>query len=391
MTLSGGMKRRVMIAKALAHEPGILFLDEPTAGVDVELRRHMWEMVRGLRQRGVTIILTTHYIDEAEEMADRVGVINKGEIILVEDKATLMQKLGKKQLTLQLQSPLDHIPEELAKEPLELLAEGNQLVYTFDARAEQSGIAGLLRRLGERGIDWGPSHQPKLARGNLRPASSGRSHERLRNSRDLRLRNVAHLSDPDAGIASPVLSTSLYFIVFGFGRRLAHGRDRRRPLRRLHRARLDDAVHLTEHLERLLRHLHAEVLRHDLRDVVRPDLRGRDPPRVRGRRRHTSVLLGAIILATARLFVPFSIAHPLWMAFPRLDVGDLQPLPDSSSDLGRRFRKAAARAMMIVTRFTFLGGFSIKDAATDLAEDHPVQPGGLSGRRLPMELTACRT
>jgi ABC-2 type transport system ATP-binding protein len=158
MTLSGGMKRRVMIAKALAHEPRILFLDEPTAGVDVELRRHMWDMVRGLRQRGVTIILTTHYIDEAEEMADRVGVINKGEIILVEDKATLMQKLGKKQLTLQLQSTLDHIPEELAKEPLELSADGNQLVYTFDARAEQSGIAGLLRRLGERGIDFKDLH-----------------------------------------------------------------------------------------------------------------------------------------------------------------------------------------------------------------------------------------
>jgi len=154
MTLSGGMKRRVMIAKALAHEPSILFLDEPTAGVDVELRRHMWEMVRGLRQRGVTIILTTHYIDEAEEMADRVGVISKGEIILVEDKATLMQKLGKKQLTLQLQSPLHHIPEQLTGEPLELSADGNQLVYTFDARAEQSGIAGLLRRLSERGIEF---------------------------------------------------------------------------------------------------------------------------------------------------------------------------------------------------------------------------------------------
>jgi len=154
MTLSGGMKRRVMIAKALAHEPEILFLDEPTAGVDVELRRHMWEMVRGLRERGVTIILTTHYIDEAEEMADRVGVINKGEIILVENKATLMQKLGKKQLTLQLQKALDHLPQELAGEPLELSADGYQLVYTFDARRERSGIADLLRKLGERGIDF---------------------------------------------------------------------------------------------------------------------------------------------------------------------------------------------------------------------------------------------
>jgi ABC-2 type transport system ATP-binding protein len=154
MTLSGGMKRRVMIAKALAHEPEILFLDEPTAGVDVELRRHMWDLVRGLRQRGVTIILTTHYIDEAEEMADRVGVINHGELILVEDKATLMQKLGEKRLFLQLQSPLGRIPPEFAGEPLELSADGTQLIYTFDARRERTGVAGLLRRLGEQGIEF---------------------------------------------------------------------------------------------------------------------------------------------------------------------------------------------------------------------------------------------
>jgi ABC-2 type transport system ATP-binding protein len=154
MALSGGMKRRVMIAKALSHEPEILFLDEPTAGVDVELRRNMWEMVRGLRAGGVTIILTTHYIEEAEEMADRIGVISKGEIVLVEDKAALMKKLGKKQLTLQLQNPLAHIPPELADLTLELTGDGHELVYTFDATADQTGIAALLRRLGERGIDF---------------------------------------------------------------------------------------------------------------------------------------------------------------------------------------------------------------------------------------------
>jgi ABC-2 type transport system ATP-binding protein len=154
MALSGGMKRRVMIAKALSHEPKILFLDEPTAGVDVELRKQMWAMVRGLRESGVTIILTTHYIEEAEEMADRVGVIRKGEIVLVEDKSTLMQKLGKKQLTLQLQTPLSAIPPELAGYPLELVQEGTELVYTFDAQSEQTGIAELLRRLGEHGIDF---------------------------------------------------------------------------------------------------------------------------------------------------------------------------------------------------------------------------------------------
>jgi ABC-2 type transport system ATP-binding protein len=154
MALSGGMKRRVMIAKALSHEPQILFLDEPTAGVDVELRRDMWGMVRRLRESGVTIILTTHYIEEAEEMADRIGVISKGEILLVEDKAALMQKLGKKQLTLHLQQPLDTVPADLAGYRLELSADGNQLVYTFDAQGERVGIPELLKRLDEHGIHF---------------------------------------------------------------------------------------------------------------------------------------------------------------------------------------------------------------------------------------------
>jgi len=158
LALSGGMKRRVMIAKALSHEPAILFLDEPTAGVDVELRRDMWEMVRALRDSGVTIILTTHYIEEAEEMADRIGVISKGEIILVEDKAVLMRKLGKKQLTLQLRSPLIAVPEALAAYPLELTADGHELIYTFDAQAEETGIADLLRRLGSEGVDFKDLH-----------------------------------------------------------------------------------------------------------------------------------------------------------------------------------------------------------------------------------------
>ena len=153
MALSGGLKRRVLIAKALAHEPQILFLDEPTAGVDVELRRDMWEMIRGLRDNGVTIILTTHYIEEAEEMADRIGVINKGEIILVEDKNTLMQKLGKKQLSLQLQHPLTDIPAALGHYQLELSADGNQLIYTFDSQQE-ADIAGLLRQLSGLGIEF---------------------------------------------------------------------------------------------------------------------------------------------------------------------------------------------------------------------------------------------
>jgi ABC-2 type transport system ATP-binding protein len=154
MALSGGMKRRVMIAKALSHEPQILFLDEPTAGVDVELRRDMWEMVRGLRESGVTIILTTHYIEEAEEMADRIGVISKGELILVEDKAHLMRKLGKKQLTLHLQEPLKAVPTGLNGYQLDLENDGADLVYSFDAQAENTGIAELLRELSKRGVDF---------------------------------------------------------------------------------------------------------------------------------------------------------------------------------------------------------------------------------------------
>jgi ABC-2 type transport system ATP-binding protein len=154
MNLSGGMKRRVMIAKALSHEPRVLFLDEPTAGVDVELRRDMWALVRGLRDNGVTIILTTHYIEEAEEMADRIGVVNKGRLILVEEKHALMRKLGKKQLTLQLQEPLLSIPQALQSWPLSLHAGGSELQLEFDSRQENSSIPALLRRMDEVGIAY---------------------------------------------------------------------------------------------------------------------------------------------------------------------------------------------------------------------------------------------
>ncbi|WP_417422523.1 ABC transporter ATP-binding protein [Halomonas sp.] len=160
MTLSGGMKRRVLIAKALSHEPRILFLDEPTAGVDVELRRDMWEVVRGLRESGVTIILTTHYIEEAEEMADRIGVINRGEIVLVEEKAALMQKLGRKQLTLHLQTPLNELPTTLQQEVLSLTANGYELVYTYDGHQDEEGhgISALLATLAREGITFKDLH-----------------------------------------------------------------------------------------------------------------------------------------------------------------------------------------------------------------------------------------
>ncbi len=152
IALSGGMKRRLMIAKALVHEPDVLFLDEPTAGVDVELRQDMWKLVRSLRDAGVTIILTTHYIEEAEEMADRVGVISKGELIVVEEKAELMRKMGRKRLTLHLHAPLAVLPAELARYALELAAGGHELVYSYDTRGERTGITALLADLNEMGI-----------------------------------------------------------------------------------------------------------------------------------------------------------------------------------------------------------------------------------------------
>ena len=158
MTLSGGMKRRLLIAKALSHEPQILFLDEPTAGVDVELRRDMWQLVRSLKATGVTIILTTHYIDEAEEMADRIGVINNGEIILVEDKVELMRKLGKKQLTVQLHNALERVPAELAAYRLDLSSDGNELIYNYDAQGERTSISTLLNDLNAAGIRFKDLH-----------------------------------------------------------------------------------------------------------------------------------------------------------------------------------------------------------------------------------------
>jgi ABC-2 type transport system ATP-binding protein len=156
--LSGGMKRRVMIAKALSHEPRVLFLDEPTAGVDVSLRRDMWQLVKALKQTGVTIILTTHYIEEAEEMADRIGIITKGEILLVEDTSQLMKKLGKKELVLQLTSPLNAIPAELSHFDLFIASEGHELIYTYDVTSDEFGITELLSRLNQAGIHFKDLH-----------------------------------------------------------------------------------------------------------------------------------------------------------------------------------------------------------------------------------------
>ena len=273
MTLSGGMKRRVLIAKALSHEPQILFLDEPTAGVDVELRRDMWELVRALRETGVTIILTTHYIDEAEEMADRIGVINKGEIILVEDKAELMRKLGKKQLTLQLHAAARRAcPTALAA----LRARARRRTAASSStpttrRASAPASPALLQRPRRRRHRLqGPADR---RRARSRTSSSSLVRKRAMNLHAVRAIYRFEMARTWRtllqSIVSPVHLDVALLRRVRRGDRLAHHRDRRRQLRRLHRAGPDHAVAAdAEHLQRLVRHLLPEVHRHDLRAAV---------------------------------------------------------------------------------------------------------------------------
>ena len=286
ITLSGGMKRRHMIAKALAHEPQILFLDEPTAGVDVELRRDMWKLVRSMREAGVTIILTTHYIEEAEDLADRVGVIHKGELILVEDKAALMRKMGKKQLTARAAEPARDDPRGARRPSLELADGGRELVFTYDTKGERTGITQLLGDLGKPASAFATC---RPARARWKTFSSdwwGGAHEPSRGQGHLRLRDVADVAH---AAAEHRLAGHLDLALFRRlrrGDRLAHHRGRGRQLRRLHRAGADhaDAAH-AEHLQRLLRHLFPEIHRHDLRGAVGAGLLFRDRPLLRRRSR----------------------------------------------------------------------------------------------------------
>jgi ABC-2 type transport system ATP-binding protein len=245
LTLSGGMKRRLLIAKALAHEPRILFLDEPTAGVDVELRREMWNIVRTMRESGVTIILTTHYIEEAEEMADRIGVIAKGEIILVEEKAELMRKLGKKQLVLQLQAPLSEIPPALEPYGLQLGADGNELIYTYDTHAERTGITALLNDMRSAGLSFKDLNTSQSSLEDIFVDLVG-----------------AHVD------AEPRLARAFDIALFyrlRRGDRIAHRSDRRRQLRLLHCSRPHHAAASDgKYLEWLVRDLFSALHRHDL-------------------------------------------------------------------------------------------------------------------------------
>ena len=286
VTLSGGMKRRVMIAKALSHEPQILFLDEPTAGVDVELRKGMWEVVRTLQASGVTIILTTHYIEEAEEMADRVGVINKGEIILVEDKANLMQKLGKKQLKLHLQGRIDAIPPALAAYQPRTVRRRQRADLQLRHQGRAHRHHQPARRPPRPPASASPISTPARVRWKTSSSAWCGRHEFQGCPRDLQVRNGAHLAH---AAAEHRFAGGFDLAVFrGVRRRdrLAHHPGRGRQLRHLHRAGAGDAVGADpEHRQCLVRHLFSEIRRHDLRDIVGADLLFRDRARLcrRGR------------------------------------------------------------------------------------------------------------
>ena len=359
-TLSGGMKRRVMIAKALSHEPRILFLDEPTAGVDVELRRDMWQMVRGLQATGVTIILTTHYIEEAEEMADRIGVIDKGRLILVEDKARLMQQLGKKQLTLQLQKPLAAAARGAGR-----LAAG-AVGRPADAGLQLRRAAGALAhrraaaRAGRAGHRVpGPADRAELAGGHLRQPGQEASRMNLHAIRAIYLFEMARTwRTLLQSIASPVISTSLYFVVFGsaIGSRMAqidgisYGAFIVPGLIML-------AV-LTQSISNASFGIYMPKFAGTIYEVLSAPVSALEIViGYVGAAASKSIVLGLLILATARLFVDFSIAHPLWMlAFLVLTSVTFSLFGFVIGVWADGFEKLQIVPMMIVTPLAFLGG-----------------------------------
>ena len=359
MTLSGGMKRRVLIAKALSHEPTVLFLDEPTAGVDVELRQDMWGVVRSLRDSGVTVILTTHYIDEAEEMADRIGIIIKGELVLVEDKAELMRKLGKKQLTLQLHDRLKAIPPRLAAHRLVLSADGCELTYHYDTRAEGTGITALLDDLSQAGIGFqGPPYDAKLPGGhicefgetgtmNFRAVRAIYKFEMARTGRTLL-----------QSIVSPVISTSLYFVVFGaaIGSRIsqiegvAYGAFIVPGLIMLMLltqsvANASFGIYFPKFTGTIYELLSAPV---SYIEIMLGYV---------GAAATKSIVLGLIILATSGLFVPLRVAHPVWMlTFLVLTAVTFSLLGFIIGLWADGFEKLQIVPLLVITPLTFLGG-----------------------------------
>ena len=358
VTLSGGMKRRVMIAKALSHEPQILFLDEPTAGVDVELRKGMWEVVRTLQATGVTIILTTHYIEEAEEMADRIGVINKGEIILVEDKAGLMQKLGKKRLKLHLQSRIEAIPPVLAPYNLELSDGGCELTYNYDTKGERTGITSLLSDLARRRHPLlRPRYHAEFAGRHLRQPGEGAMN--FRAVRAIYLFEMARTwRTLLQSIVSPVVSTSLYFVVFGaaigsritavegvsYGTFIVPGLVMLSVLTQSI-ANASFGIYFPKFVGTIYELLSAPI---SYFEIVLGYV---------GAAATKSIILGLIILATAGLFVPLHIHHPWWMlTFLVLTAVTFSLFGFIIGIWADGFEKLQMIPMLVVTPLTFLGG-----------------------------------
>ena len=359
-TLSGGMKRRVMIAKALAHEPQVLFLDEPTAGVDVELRKDMWQVVRELRASGVTIILTTHYIEEAEDMADRVGVISKGEIILVEDKAELMRKLGKKQLILHLQKPLEAVPPALSAHALTLEDGGNELVFSYDTKKERTGITALLGDLNTAGIRF---RDLETKQSSLEDIFVGLVSEAL----SMNLRAVYAIYKFEMArtgrtiwqsIVSPVISTSLYFVVFGaaigsrisviegvsYGAFIVPGLI---MLMLLTQSTMNASfgIYFPRFIGTIYELLSAPVSSFEIAlGYV-------------GAAATKSIILGLIILATSFMFVPIEIRHPFWMmTFMLLTALTFSLLGFIIGIWADGFEKLQIVPLLLITPLTFLGG-----------------------------------
>ncbi len=336
MTLSGGMKRRVMIAKALSHEPTILFLDEPTAGVDVELRRDMWALVRQLREDGVTIILTTHYIEEAEEMADRVGVILKGDLILVEEKTALMKKLGRKTLTLNLQDPLAALPPELADWALTLKADGNEIEYVFDSNADETGVPSLLRKLSDLGITF---KDLNTRQSSLEDIFVGLVHHDRDRSGLMGMNGwgvwslyrfeMARFGRTIFGsLVTPVMTTALYFVVFGsaIGGRMTEVAGV--PYGAFIVPGLVMLSVFTQSIFNASFGIYFPKFTGTIYEILSAPLSPLETVAAYvGAAASKSMLVGAVTLATAALFVPLQVQHPLAMiGFLVLIAVDLQPV-----------------------------------------------------------------
>jgi len=335
--LSGGMKRRVLIAKALSHEPKILFLDEPSAGVDVELRKDMWKLIKKLRDDGVTIILTTHYIEEAEEIADRIGVINNGQILLVEDKAELMQKLGKKQLIIEIKEPIQNIPESLTSYAIELDATGTSLIYTYDTKGDGTGITELLQRINQSGLSL---KDIKTTQSSL-DAEMARAFKTLFQT-----------------MASPVISTSLYFIVFGsaIGSRIESIEGVSYGLFIV--PGLTMLTLLTQSISNASFGIYFPKFTGTIYEILSAPISFWEALiGYVGAAASKSFIIGIIILLTANLFVDLRIQHPIWMmTFLILTCISFSLFGFIIGLWADSFEKLQVIPILVITPLVFLGG-----------------------------------